>query len=298
MRAIAFLGITIFFWGTAFRANAVGAEHTSALMFSALRAGPAALILLALIPLVGGRLPRGRLLLWSAVTGVLMIALTIEGISEGVARAGAGNAAVLINSSPFFVMIFGRLFLGERLSWLAVAGLLVGFAGVIVMVSSQLGGRNTGDLALGMGLALAGGVGFAVSTLLVKWLAQRDPELDVLALTAGQYLFGGGLLVVLAFAVKGSGGTAWSSGDLWGAVAWTAIGSSALATLTFVAALKLLSATRVSVWGFLAPVVAIFVEIVRGHTPDGIVLFGMALAIAGVAVVNAAPQTAPVPGRV
>ena len=31
-------------------------------------------------------------------------------------------------------------------------------------------------------------------------------------------------------------------------------------------------------------------EIVYGNTPDGIVLLGMALAIAGVAIVNAAPQ--------
>lgn len=286
-----FLLVTIFFWGTAFRASAIAAEHTSPIMITALRAAPAALVLLAAALVLRSRLPGRGLWLATTITGFLMVTLTLEGIAEGTARAGAGNAAILTNSSPFFVLILARLFLGERTSPIAIGGLVAGFAGVVVMVSSQIGEvADTADFALGMSLALLGALGWAVGVLISKGLFTRHPDLDVVGFSVGQYVVGGTAAVVLAFALKGTGGTDWSSGDLWGAIAWISIGASGIATLTFFGALRRLSATTVTAWQFLAPVVAVVTEIVYGNTPDGLVLVGMALAIVGVAVVNVAPQ--------
>src|SRR5439155_293944 len=84
-------------------------------------------------------------------------------VREAVRRAGAGNTAVLVNTSPLFVALAGVLFLRQRLSFAAVAGLLVGFGGVVAMTAPQLGGGSgTGNLALGMGLALILSVGWAL----------------------------------------------------------------------------------------------------------------------------------------
>lgn len=289
--AAAYLVAAMFFWGTAFRATAIAAEDASATMVSALRAAPAALVLLALFPLFRARLPRGELWLWAAVSGVLAVPLTLIGIAEGTTRAGAGNAAVLVNTTPFFVLVFGRLFLGERVSRTGLAGIVIGFTGVVVMVSTQLGGDvETGSFLLGMALALAGAVGWGASALIVKWRAELDPSLDVLGLSVAQYLVGAPILAALAFGLEGTGGTDWSSTGLWGASAWLAVGSSVVGSVAFLAALKRISATRAVAWGFLAPVVAVVVEIVYGNTPETIVLVGMALAIAGVALANLAPQ--------
>lgn len=54
------LGTTMFFWGTAFRATAIGAGHASAVVFSTMRALVAGLALLAIGRLTGARLPRDR----------------------------------------------------------------------------------------------------------------------------------------------------------------------------------------------------------------------------------------------
>lgn len=286
-----FLVVTIFFWGTAFRASAIAAEHTSPIMITALRAAPAALVLVAAAFFLRSRLPGRGLWVATIVTGLLMVTLTLEGIAEGTARAGAGNAAVLLNASPFFVLILARMFLGERAGPIATAGMVAGFAGVVVMVSSQLGDvADTADFVLGMSLALLGALGWAVGVLMTKSLFTRHPDLDLVGFTVGQYVVGGAAAVAIAFALEGTGGTDWSSGDLWGAIAWVSIGASAIATLTFFGALKRMSATTVTAWQFLAPVVAVITEIVYGNTPDGIVLGGMALAIVGVAIVNVAPQ--------
>jgi probable blue pigment (indigoidine) exporter len=288
--AYVMLGITIFFWGTAFRATAIGTEHASPVVFAALRALPAALVVLAATFLVRGRLPRGRPLAWAALSGLLMVTLTFEGISEGTLLAGAGNAAVLINTSPFFVLLFGRMFLGERIAGWGVIGLVTAFVGVVIMVSTQLGGdASTGDMILGMSVALASGAGFGVGTLLVRATTTRYPETDVFGFTAMQLLIGGVALIPLVFIYGHPADTDWGNGDLWGAVAWVALGSSAIASLAFFTALRHIPAARASAWQFLAPVVAVVVEVIYGDMPDAIVLAGMAIVIVGVAVVSIAP---------
>jgi len=287
------LGVSLLFWGTSFRATAIAAEHTSGVVISALRAVPAAIALAALVALLPGRRfpATPALWLWAGVTGLLGTTLFFVGLSEGTRLAGAGNAAVLANATPFFVLVLSWMFLRERASVAGVAGLGVGFAGVVVMVSSQFGGEHdTGDLLAGISLALAAAAGWAVTTLVVKWLVERHPDLDLVGLTAGQFLVGAAACVPLALGLEGTGGTDWGSGDLWGAIAWLTAGSSVLAYLAFFAALKRASATAVSASLFLVPVVAVLVEAVYGEAPGGVVLGGMALAILGVALVMFAPE--------
>ena len=291
--AAALLGVSVVFWGSSFRATAIAAEHTSGVVISALRAVPAALALAVLVALLPGRRfpATPRLWLWAAVTGLLGTTLFFVGLSEGTRLAGAGNTAVLANSTPFFVLVLGWLFLRERAAAVGVVGLAVGFAGVVVMVSSQLGGeRSTRDLVAGIVLALAAAAGWAVTTLAVKSLVERNPDLDLLGLTAGQFLVGAAACVPLALGLEGTGGTDWGSADLWGAIAWLTVGSSVLAYLAFFAALKRASATAVSASLFLVPVAAVIIEAAYGEVPDGFVLLGMALAIAGVALVMFAPE--------
>jgi probable blue pigment (indigoidine) exporter len=203
---------------------------------------------------------------------------------------------VLNNTAPFFVLILGYAVFGERASWLGVAGLILGFGGVVVMVSSQLGGvENQADFVLGLVLALASAAAWGGGTLTVKWLLERDSNLDLVGLTAAQYLVGSTLLVALAFALDSPSETDWSSGDLWAAVIWVAVGASVIAQLAFYSGLKRLPANKVVVWGFLAPVVAILVEVARGDVPGPLVATGMGLAIIGVAVTTMAPMNTPRP---
>lgn len=286
-----FLLTAVFFWGTSFRATLIGTEHAPPMTFTALRAAPAALILLVVAVVMRARLPGRALLPYTLLTGVLFVTIPLAGLAESVIRAGAGNAAVLNNTAPFFVLVLGYLMLGERASWIGIGGLLVGFGGVVVMVSSQLGGAaDAGDFALGVVLALAAAAAWGSGTLVVKWLLERHPGLDLVGLTVSQYLIGGAILVALAFAIDRPSETTWSSGDLWAAVAWVVIGSSVIAQLAFYAGLRRLPANKVAVWGFLAPVVAVLVEIGRGDIPGAVVGLGMAMAIAGVAVTTIAPM--------
>jgi drug/metabolite transporter (DMT)-like permease len=285
----ALLGVTMFFWGTAFRATAVGAQHASPIVFSTLRAAPATLALLAVTMLMRARLPRDRrTLVVGAISGILTVSLTFEGIAEATKLAGPGNAAVLTNTAPFFTVLFAWLALRSHTPRIAIGGLVVGFTGVVVMVSSQLGGGSIGHLALGMAIALLTAAGFAIGALMIAHAAGRDPGLDMLGFTTFQYVIGSLALAVL-MAIYGHPETAdWGSTALWGAVAWVALGSSATASICFNLALRRISAARATAWQFLAPVVAVVVEAARGNAPGAVAVAGMALAIGGVAIVSLA----------
>src|SRR5581483_5127796 len=83
-----FLAAPVLFWGGSFRTTAIAAQHTPALLVGALRTGPAAIMLLALLPVLGARLPRGRDLAWAAATGVLMVTVFLSTMAEATALAG------------------------------------------------------------------------------------------------------------------------------------------------------------------------------------------------------------------
>jgi drug/metabolite transporter (DMT)-like permease len=288
------IAFAVVVWGCTPRVTAVAGPHADPLTLTMLRAAPTAVVLLAALPLLRSRLPRDReAWLWTAVSGLLMVTVFLAGFTEAIIHAGPGNAVVLATTSPFWVVVLARIFLSEHPSLQAIGGLVLGFAGVVLIVSSQLGGDAGGaELAAGMGLALAAALGWAVGTLVVKQLLTRRPDVDAVGLTTGQFVVGGAVLVVIAVAAEGGSGADWSSGELWLAVAFISIVGCAVATLAYFGALRRLSATRVSAWLFLSPVIAVALEIVLGHTPSAVALAGMVVTIAGVAIVtSAAPAT-------
>jgi probable blue pigment (indigoidine) exporter len=278
-------------WGCTPRVTAEAAPHAGALTLTSLRAAPTAVLLLALLPILRYRPPHGRRLWFgTAASGLMMVTVFLGGFTEAIIRAGPGEAIVLASTAPFFVVLLNRVVYGQRVSPQALTGLVLGFAGVVLIVSSQLGGSSGGaSLAVGLVLALAAAAGWAIGTLIVKELVLADPGVDLVGVTAGQYLVGGVVLLAISLGAEGSGGADWGSGTLWLVVAFVSIVGSALATITFFEALRRLSAATVSAWLFLSPVVAVLLEIVLGNTPRAIVFGGMALTIAGVAIVNRAP---------
>jgi probable blue pigment (indigoidine) exporter len=278
------LGATVVIWGTGYWPTAVAAEHGSALMVTGLRLAPGALVMLAAVWLLGAKLPRGRMLGWAVLTGLLMVAIFQWGLTEAIARAGPGNGAILINTNPLIVLVLAWIFLRERLSPLGIAGLLAGFGGVALMVSSQLGGSvETRQLLLGSALALIAALGWAIGVLILRKLSQRPGGIDMVGITAVQFVVASVLILPIAFAVDGTSTTDWGSGTLWGTIVW--IGPAAtVGVLFFYLALERLSAAKTSSSLFLVPAVAVIVEIARGSTPGVAVLVGMLVAVVGVAL--------------
>jgi probable blue pigment (indigoidine) exporter len=279
---------TVAIWGSTPQVTAVGAEHAQPFTLTMLRALPTGLVLLAALPLLRFRFPRGaRAWLYTTVSGLLMVGVFLGGFTEGISRAGPGPAIVMASTSPLWVAALSRIVYRERISLRTALGLLVGFVGVLLVFSSQLGsGASAGNTVLGLCFALAAALGWAIGTLIVKEQLTRQPNTDLLGVVAGQYLVGGIVLALLSWPIEGTGGAHWSSADLWLAVAFISIVGSAIATVAYFAALRMISATRVTAWSFLSPVVAILIGLGLGTVPKPLVFVGMAITIVGVFIVN------------
>jgi drug/metabolite transporter (DMT)-like permease len=292
--AIALLAFTVITWGCTPRVTAEAAAYADPITLTGLRAAPTALVLLLALPLLRYRLPRGRAeWAWTSVSGLLMVTWFLFAFTESVIRIGPGVAIVLMSSSPFVIVIAERWLFGRRITPLALGGMVLGFAGVILVVSGQLdSGADTSDMIIGVGLALSAAVAWGSGTMIVAEQITRRPDTDLIGLTTGQYMVGGAVLLVLALLIEGTGAADWGETGLWVPVAFISIIGSAIATVTYFGSLRWLDPASVTTWLFLTPVVAVVLELVLGNAPGAVVLLGMLVTIAGVAIVSAAPRPA------
>ena len=277
----------VLIWGTGYWPTEVASEHTGTVLLSGLRVIGSALFLVALAWFSRSKWPKGPMLIWATTTGLLMIALSHWGTTESVIRAGPGTGAVLVNSAPLIVVALGWVSLRERLSLLGLAGVAIGFGGVVLMVSSQIGGgTENSQLLIGVGLGAAGAVGWAIGTLILRsFTLQRSDDLDMLSFTATQFVVAGVVLLISGFSAEGVSSTNWGSTALWASLVW--IGPlSGLGFACFFGALSRMPAAHVSAPMFLVPAVAVIVEIARGNSPTALVLLGMSLAVFGVGLIN------------
>src|SRR3954451_6099238 len=174
---VAAVAVTLIFWASAFVAiRHLGSEFSAgALSLGRLVIGSIALGAVAL----SRGLPRasGRDWVGLVAIGVLWFGVYNLALNQGEHHVDAGTSAMLIQISPVLIALLATLFLGERFTtWLAV-GLVLAFAGVVLIGVSQPGGHN--DIA-GVLLCLLAALVYSTALVLQKPLATR---LSALTLT-------------------------------------------------------------------------------------------------------------------
>ena len=178
---IGMLAFAVIVWGCVGRVIAEATPHADPLMLTALRAAPAAIILLLALPLLRYRLPATRdVWIRTAVSGLLMVTWFLFGLTESVAKAGPGTAIVLLSTSPFFIILAERYVYGKRVTRAMLLGMVIGFGGIVLIVSGQLGASgNAGEMLVGMALAISAAIAWSIGTLIVADQINRDPETDL-----------------------------------------------------------------------------------------------------------------------
>ncbi len=92
----------------------------------------------------------------------------------GLQIVGAGHAAIVCYTLPVWTALLGGLFCGERIGGRLAVAILLGMAGVAVLLSAGFGGDRsvadwfTGDRPLGLAFVLLAAMTWAAGTLVVK----------------------------------------------------------------------------------------------------------------------------------
>ena len=85
-------------------------------------------------------------------------------------NTSAANAAFLASVTPLLAVVLARVFIGEHLTLVTIVSIAVAFAGLLVMVTADVGGGN----AKGNVAALLSSLGFAGYSVCVRSEPRRD----------------------------------------------------------------------------------------------------------------------------
>jgi drug/metabolite transporter (DMT)-like permease len=267
-------------WGAGYVATKIGLQHAPPFTFLSLRFAFGLLCLLPVVLLLRTSWPKsvheaGHLV----VAGLLMHAVQLGG-SHYAQYLGmsAGVAALIIACQPLVTAVVVSGWMDEKLAPRQWAGVVMGLAGVALVVWHKMDIR---EVTLG---SLIGTL-FALAGVSAATLYQRrfSPKADLKAAAVVQ--FGASLLVLapLALAVEGLP-LSWAT-EMWLAIAFLVIFASILGVSVLNYLMRHGAATRVASMMYLPPVFAVVLEAAMfGVVPSGLALAGIAVTCAGVAM--------------
>jgi drug/metabolite transporter (DMT)-like permease len=280
-------------WGATWVVIKIGLGEAPPFYGAAFRFLFAAVILGLLVWIGRRRLIRERgTLFWVYLSGLFMYFGSYAAVYYAEQYISAALAAIIFASFPFFVAIGAHFYLpGERLSILKVLGLVIGFAGIVVIFSGGLS-RPEPNTWWAMFVMLVSPISSAVASVVVKrHLTEEDPVvLNFLQMTAGVVV-----LFVLASFNENFGDFGWTATSI-SAVLFLGVFGSAFTFVTYYHLLKTMEATRLSLIAFVTPIVAALLGwILLGERPTLATMLGAILVFIGIGIVNVwAPKRMPV----
>jgi drug/metabolite transporter (DMT)-like permease len=212
---------------------------------------------------------------WVAAYAVIEITIPFPLIAAGEQYVSSSIAAILIAAVPLIVAGLALRFdATERVSGLRLAGLLIGFSGVVALVGIDVAGNA--DELLGAGAILLAAVGYAAAPMIMqRKLAGLDPR----AIMAGSLLVAALVLTPFAALAPPDGDV---STDAWISIVVLGVFCTALAFVLFGTLVLDVGVGRASVITYVAPVFALAGGIVvLGESPGPGALVGLLLILAG-----------------
>ena len=280
-------------WSTGFVAAKYSMHNADPFVFLCLRFTITALVLVPILLVMGSSLPRR---IWSyrhdMVTGVLLhcgyLGFVFWPIKNGVP---AGIVAIIIGVQPILTMVLASLYIGEHLGGRKLAGLLIGFAGITVVILGKYGvtlGLNGGLDLVDLSMAIVGLLGIAFGVFYQKKFCDQS---RLLASTLMQYVAGSLATALCAFIFSESWTVDWTPGFAL-ALGWQVFGLSIGAVMLLMYIINNGEAGRVSSMFYLVPpLVVIEAHFLFGETLGALSIIGMLVCVVGVVIVSRSPKT-------
>jgi drug/metabolite transporter (DMT)-like permease len=275
-------------WSTGFIAAKYSMQNADPFVFLCLRFSITALALVPILLLVGAALPRR---IWSfrhdMVTGVLLhcgyLGYLFWPIKNGVP---SGIVAIIIGLQPILTMTLATLYIGEQLDFRKLAGLVIGFIGISVVIVGKYGvtlGLAGGLDLVDLTMCLISLLSMAVGVFYQKKFCDQS---QLLPGTLMQYVAGS--LATAGFALL------WSESWIvdWTptfalALTWQVLGLSIGAVVLLMYIIRNGEAGRISSMFYLVPpLVVVEAHFLFGETLGLVSLGGMLICITGVVIVS------------
>jgi drug/metabolite transporter (DMT)-like permease len=242
-------------------------------------------VVLGIARLTGDRAgDRIRIVHWrsAAIIGGCLLLGGNALVGEAETRLPSGIAALVVATVPLWFTLLDRVLYGARVRAAAAGGMLLGFAGAVVLVHPWSSSHV--DLA-GAALLVCATIGWALGSLY-----SRDAVLPRRAFVAsGMEMVAGGAMCIVAGLVIGE----WRSFHLSAvssrsvvALVYLVVAGSLLAYTAYQHALHTLPTSTVATYAYVNPVIAVLLgAVILGETVDATTVIAAAIMLLGVAVV-------------
>ena len=274
-------------WGSTYLAIRVVVETIPPFISAAVRFLIAGVLLMGFLRLRGVALPDYRQWRHSAVAG-LLLSVGGNGLVVWAEQSiSSGLAALLVALTPVWFALLDWLRPGGKRPQLkTVVGIVIGFAGVILLVSGR-SSADTHSSSLWAALAVVvAGVLWAAGSLFSKYSPNHgSPWMNA----AAQMICGGVGLFVVALAGGEHARVEWNavSTRSWIALLYLIVFGSWVGFTAYIWLLRVSTPSRVSTYAYVNPVIAVFLGwLVLGETVSGRMAWGALVVLAGVITIT------------
>lgn len=266
------------------------APHAEPLTFLVIRFAATALVMSVIAGLSGAQWPK-TLREWRdiAIAGVLLQGIMLGTVFWSV-RAGlpAGVCALILALQPVLTGLLAGPFLGENVTARTWAGLFAGLIGA----SMVLAPRIIGDDALPPAPIVAAACGLVAISLGTLWQKKNGQTGDLRVNVAIQFM--AALIVTTPLALMLEDLHFDGVPELWIALAWSVLGTSAAGILLMLWLLRRMPVSTMSALFYLVPVTAAAMTwLIFDERLTPLQILGMIVAVVGVWITNRRPRLAP-----
>ena len=295
MLVIIAFGLVYVVWGSTYLAIRVGIESFPPLLLAGSRHLLTGLILYPILRRKTGVPPTAAHWRMSFITGFLLLFIGNGGVCLAERTVPSGVTALLVATVSLWLVLVDWLRpAGTRPGPRVVAGLLLGFAGLTLLVGPKnLGGSGRVD-PFGVAILVLASLAWATGSVYSKHAGglSGSPLLGV----AMQSL-AGGVSLWIAGIVTGEVGALHLgavSARSWAALGYLVVFGSGVGFTAYIYILKKSTATRVATYAFVNPVVALFLGwLLVGESINVRTLMAAAVILTAVLLVITAPHPAP-----
>jgi drug/metabolite transporter (DMT)-like permease len=223
-----------------------------------------------------------------ALMGLTNTAMPFVLISWGQTSIDSGVASILNSTTPLFTLVIAHFFLDdERMTVPRAIGLVVGFFGIVLLFSRDVGADSFRSSLLGQAAVLAAAISYAGSSVFARRAFRNVPLLVQAAVplfVADILIWTGALSVEAPLSLPHMPIT-------WIALAWLGLLGSCLAYLLYFYLLTHVGSTRTTLVTYMFPVIGVGLgALFLGETLDSRLVLGALLVVAGIGVVNWKPR--------
>lgn len=268
------------------------APHAEPLTFLSIRFAATALVMGVIAAIARAEWPK-TIREWRniAIVGVLLQGVMLSTVFWSV-RAGlpAGVCALILALQPLLTGLLAGPLLGEKVTARAWAGLFAGLAGAAMVLAPRL----VGDNAVPPATILAAVCGLVAISLGTLWQKKTGQTGDLRVNVAIQFIAAFIFITPLALLLEDLHFD--GAAELWIALAWSVLGTSAAGILLMLWLLRRMLVSTLSALFYLVPVAAAAMSwLIFDERLTPLQILGMVVAVLGVWLANRSPRSAPAP---